>query len=62
MPCWYDLFLKNETTIGIRVHHRVLAEFDMVPWSTAPAIPYLMNKYRDLKSFTGHFLIYIAKH
>lgn len=52
LPCWYELFLKDDTTVGIRIHRSVLPELESESWGTAPIISDLIKKYTDLKSFT----------
>jgi hypothetical protein len=51
-PCWYELFLKDETTVGIRMRVEVFAELNQTPWDTAPIICDLIEKYKNLENFT----------
>jgi len=54
MPCWYEISLKSDLVVGIRLHRSVLNEFQNVPWGSGDTIiEDLIKKYEQLTSFTS---------
>lgn len=52
IPCWYELFMKNDYILGIRVHRQSLSEIVVDTWDTAPGIEHLVKKFK-LEKFTS---------